>query len=187
MGVSASGSGDVTAVMRLEGEKKLARALSQVAEGVQRRVLKTAGKAAGRMIATEMKRSARRLGTKGRVRVGDKTRAETRIEKLERQIEARYRLAETIEYKTKVYKRSGVFFVAIGPVYGAEYGYKGNIGHLVEKGHRMVLWGRQTGGRVPAYPFAKPAFDAKVNAAKQVIAVKVRAGLAREAAKARKR
>lgn len=59
--------------------------------------------------------------------------------------------------------------VRVGPRIGA--GYKGHHAHLLEFGHRKVLWGRRTNERVKAYSFIEPAYRVKMP--------EVRAGFAR--------
>lgn len=56
-------------------------------------------------------------------------------------------------------------------------GTHGDLGRLVEDGHREVLWAKRTGRMVPPHPFLRPAFDetegeqqaAMVRAAKQTM------------------
>lgn len=71
-------------------------------------------------------------------------------------------LAETIGVVVREYDR-GTFVLLVGPEYPA-----GALGHLIEYGHAEVLWGKETGRRVPPYPFLRPAADEtqeQVNAA----------------------
>ena len=61
-------------------------------------------------------------------------------------------LAETIRVKVRKYDTVSV--AVIGPEYPA-----GALGHLIEFGHREILYGRDTGRRVPPKPFLRPAAD----------------------------
>ncbi|RLG44232.1 MAG: hypothetical protein DRN81_04985 [Thermoproteota archaeon] len=41
---------------------------------------------------------------------------------------------------------------------------KGYHAHLIEYGHKKVLWGRKTRGRVRPFPFMRPAYDSTKDA-----------------------
>lgn len=56
-------------------------------------------------------------------------------------------------------KANAIGAVRIGPRRGGQY--KGYHGHLIEFGHKKVLWGRRTNERVKPYPFIEPAYRAK--------------------------
>lgn len=56
-------------------------------------------------------------------------------------------------------KANAIGAVRIGPRRGGQY--KGYHGHLIEFGHKMVLWGRLTNRRVKPYPFIEPAYRSK--------------------------
>lgn len=47
--------------------------------------------------------------------------------------------------------------VWVGP--RRKYGFKGHHGHLIEFGHKKVLWGKRTNERVKGYPFMRPAWE----------------------------
>jgi hypothetical protein len=168
----------------LTGDKALVRALRTLPAKVERRVLGNAARAAMRPLVTAAKRNALTLG-RGKEKL--KVRRERRAQKQD------YRLAETIGQVTRTYK--GAKVVVVGPMYEG-FGLKGRVGHLVEKGHEIKLPRRgmwkhllkhKAGGRVRPYPFMKPAWDATVARAKQVLVEKLRAGIEREAAAARGR
>lgn len=167
----------MTARFKLEGQGQLIRSLDLLAQRTRRRILKAAVKAAARPILTDAKRRARKLG-RG---------SESTFQRDIRREAQEHRLYETIKAVTRTYRGSGTCVDILGPVYGAQYGYKGNIGHLIEEGHAKVLWGRRTGDRVRACPFMKPAFDANVGRAKQRMVDKVRIGILREVARVRAR
>ena len=61
-------------------------------------------------------------------------------------------LAETIGEVVRKYDTVSVAIV--GPQYPA-----GALGHLVEYGHKLVVYGHPTGRRVPPRPFMRPAVD----------------------------
>jgi hypothetical protein len=61
-------------------------------------------------------------------------------------------LAETIGVVVRKYDTTSV--AVVGPQYPA-----GSLGHLIEFGHREILYGRDTGRRVPPKPFLRPAAD----------------------------
>jgi len=105
---------------------------------------------------------------------------------------------------TKAYRKGGNVVAAIGPRTGFKtqvgpkrYEDPARIGHLVEFGHvmmpsrkalagtreRKALRARGGLGRVPAYPFLGPAFDATRAAAFSVIQETIWAGIADEAVK----
>lgn len=58
-------------------------------------------------------------------------------------------LRDTIGVVMRKYKGGAIIAGVVGPEYPA-----GAHGHLVEHGHRT-----KTGGRVPGYPFAEPAYQ----------------------------
>jgi len=61
-------------------------------------------------------------------------------------------LADTIGVVVRKY--DAVSVAVVGPQYPA-----GALGHLVEYGHRLVAYGRDTGRRVQPKPFMRPAAD----------------------------
>lgn len=61
-------------------------------------------------------------------------------------------LAETIGVVVRKYDEVSV--AVVGPEYPA-----GALGHLVEYGHKLVVYGHPTGRRVPPHPFMRPAAD----------------------------
>jgi hypothetical protein len=61
-------------------------------------------------------------------------------------------LADTIGVVVRKYDTVSV--AVVGPQYPA-----GALGHLIERGHREFLYGRETGRRVPPKPFLRPAAD----------------------------
>ena len=159
------------------GDRALIRTLHVLGPRVERRVLSQALNAAMAPIVTAARQNARKLGTKetGKAKRWRKAFAKAGF--------AKYRLTETIGKVSRTY--AGKRMVVAGPIYGAKYGHKGNIGHLVESGHKKVLFGRRTGGRVPGYLFMKPAWDANIGRAQAILVAKVRMGIEREAVKAR--
>lgn len=105
------------------------RVLSMVAIEMRQKMVKKAVRRASRRIANAMKKKAPVSGD-------DKGKP----------------LKETIGVAMREYGSKTM--AVIGPEYPA-----GAHGHLVEYGHAKVLFGVPTGGRVPPYPFARPAFD----------------------------
>jgi len=61
-------------------------------------------------------------------------------------------LAETIGVVVRKYDTTSV--AVVGPQYPA-----GALGHLVEYGHKLIVYGHPTGRRVPPKPFLRPAAD----------------------------
>lgn len=172
---------------RIEGAAELIYALRELPDAAEKRVLRQASTAAMRPVRTEAARILRSRGWKEK-RAGRRIRRRKeelfRERGLTTQAAGHQRLHETIKQATRTYNR--VIVTVVGPEYRS-HGSKGNIGHLVEKGHRMVLWGKRTEGRVPAYPFMEPAFDKNVTRAQLVLMAAIKGGVEREAARLAKR
>lgn len=62
--------------------------------------------------------------------------------------------------RVPIRKAKEIGTVQIGPRIGG--GFKGHHGHLLEFGHKKVLWGRRTNERVKPYPFVEPAYKTKM-------------------------
>lgn len=163
--------------LTLVGVRPLVRALHLLGPRVERRVLGNALRAAMRPITTATKQNARARTGK------ESAKAQKWRKAFASAGMARYRLYDTVKQVSRTY--AGKKMVVAGTVYGEDYAFKGNVGHLVERGHKKVIFGRRTGGRVPPHPFMKPAWDANVGRAQAILNAKVASGLAREAAKAR--
>lgn len=76
--------------------------------------------------------------------------------------------------------RKGVIATAVGPSYP-----EGAHAHLLEFGHKLIAWGRETGQTVRPYPFMRPALEASRSAVLSAQESKLREGITREAAKMR--
>lgn len=62
--------------------------------------------------------------------------------------------------RVPIKKAKEIGTVRVGPKIGG--GKKGYHGHLLEFGHKKVLWGRRTNGRVKAFPFVAPAYRSSI-------------------------
>ncbi len=65
-------------------------------------------------------------------------------------------LRKSIKKRKSKFVNGGYIVVASGR---NTKGEKGNHAHLIEYGHVKVLWGKETGERVPPYPFMRPAAE----------------------------
>jgi hypothetical protein len=63
----------------------------------------------------------------------------------------------------------------VGPEYPA-----GAHGHLVEHGHKEVLWGVRTGDFVEGAPFMEPAVDSTLEEQKAAVERRIKAGIEKE-------
>ncbi|HUT92652.1 MAG TPA: hypothetical protein VMY37_24380 [Thermoguttaceae bacterium] len=162
--------------MLLSGHQSLVTQLNSLPVRIQKNVTRSAIRAAMRPVVNRAKQIARARKKAGGFK-------ESREEKKQRRTEDLYHLSETIGVVVRTYPASGTILAVAGPIAGSRYGYKGNIGHLVEAGHAKVLWGRVTGEQVPPYPFLAPAWDEQLGAVKQVLNTTMAAGIEREARK----
>lgn len=158
--------------MTVTGVPQMIKTLNGMQRRVQKKVLSQALRSAMRPLLAAAKRNARTRGAK-----------ETRLEKQARKEGGGVRLFETIGAVSRTY--AGSRMIVAGPRAGRKFGFKGNVGHLVERGHKKVLWGKPTGGTVRGYPFMKPAWDANVGRARSILIEKIKSGLEREAKAAR--
>lgn len=183
------------------GIKELAKVFEQLPERLERKVLRAALKAGSKPLLTRARARAQRLArhewrtlsTGKRLRVASWQ---------DHDPSSRTHLFETLGTRPKTYTRSGVVYLAAGPMYAG-----GQHGHLVEHGHRMVVGGTVarikgkaigktryaknralTGrgrvvGQVKGKPFLRPAFEESQGAILDAITAECVAKVEKEAAK----
>ena len=138
--------------VKVSSTKEVDGLLSRLEIDMRERTLKAAIRKAGRVVEKEAKRRAPKPGYPG-----DKP--------------GKTPLNETI--KTKVVSfRNGSVLGMVGPRRP-----DGAHGHLVEFGHRKVLWGRETNERVRPYPFMRPAADTTKTAQQAAVVNHLRSDL----------
>lgn len=172
--------------LQLTGDRALMRALHALPIKVYKRVARSAVKAALRPVKTAGKQACDARSSRGK---------EKPSERKARQERGIYRLSESIDVVARTYKGGETAIGVVGPIVGKHKSGKrrgqtrfrgvGHLGHLIEHGHKKVLWGRRTGGWVEGSPFMRPAWDANKSRVQQVLIAKLRAGIEREARKAR--
>ena len=131
-GVTITETGDMDAI------------LQQLPLMLQRQALDKALRAAGKVVAKRAKELCPRSTRTG-------TSQWWSNETFAKRAQAKP-LAETIGVVVRKYDTVSV--AVVGPQYPA-----GALGHLVEYGHNLVVYGRPTGRRVPPQPFMRPAVD----------------------------
>ena len=118
--------------------------LEQLPVMLQRGAVDKALRAAGKVVAKRAKELCPRSSKTGTREGWSKQTAGSRT--------GTKPLAETIGVVVRKYDTVSV--AVVGPQHPA-----GALGHLVEYGHRMVVYGHDTGRRVQPKPFMRPAAD----------------------------
>ena len=77
--------------------------------------------------------------------------------------------------------RAGNIATAVGPTWP-----EGAHAHLLEFGHKLIAWGRETGKRVAPRPFMRPAMEASRGQIKAAQELRIHEGLTKEADKMRR-
>lgn len=125
---------------QITGDKEVIRTLGRLGPVVGRRILTKALRRGG----MEVVRAARRNLLAGQAgRGGTPTGA----------------LAASLGVRVRIYPHSGTAVAVIGARRGKKYRDRVRLLHLVEFGHKQVVWGKATGGRVPEHPFLTPAWE----------------------------
>ena len=68
-------------------------------------------------------------------------------------------MAEAIGHTVRFYPHSRTAVAVWGVRKGKKYHDRSRLAHLLEFGHRLIAWGRDTDDEVEAKPFLTPAWD----------------------------
>lgn len=149
----------------IQGDVEMQNTLRRLGNVVSEKILRTSLKEGAKVLTRAARANLRRRGTK---RTGQ--------------------LAASIGTRVKLYSHSGTA-VAIWGVRRGMAGERARLAHLVEFGHKMVLFGRETGDEVQPHPFLTPAWESKrmlaIGIAMNVLAAQVRAAAAKMGVKFR--
>ncbi len=149
----------------IQGDVEMQNTLRRLGGIVSEKILRTSLKEGAKVLTQAARQNLRRRGTK-----------------------RTNQLAASIGTKVKLYKNTG-YAVAIWGVWRDRAGERARLAHLVEFGHKMVLWGQETDKEVQPYPFLTPAWEAKrhlaIGIAMNVLAAQVRAAAAKMGVKFR--
>lgn len=149
----------------IQGDVEMQNTLRRLGNVVSQKIMRTSLKEGAKVLTAAARANLRRRGTK---RTGQ--------------------LAASIGTRVKLYKSTG-YAVAIWGCRRGVAGDREKLAHLVEFGHKKVLWGQETGDEVQPYPFLTPAWESKrllaIGIAMNVLAAQVRAAAAKMGVKFR--
>ncbi len=149
----------------IEGDVEMQNTLRRLGKIPSEKIMRTSLKEGTKVLTQAARANLRRRGTK---RTGQ--------------------LAASIGTRVKFYSHSGTA-VAIWGVRRGMAGERARLAHLVEFGHKKVLFGQETDKEVQPHPFLTPAWEAKrmlaIGIATNVMAALVRAAAAKMGVKFR--
>jgi len=111
---------------------------------------------------------SRRALTKAIRRGGLEIVRPARAELRSRPIRGKDLLAKSLGTRVRIYPGTGTAVGIVGSRRGKQFGGRSRILHLVEFGHKKVMFGNRTDDIVQAHPFLTPAWAAKHQAAMDV-------------------
>lgn len=171
------------------GADEMWRQLGELTGSIQRKYVRQGVAAGGRVLIKEMKRRAPR---------GDSARKHSRSQATKLYANAGFRggldkkgnpkkLWKSITQRpssqwpsASEQARRGNIATAVGPTWP-----EGAHAHLLEFGHKLIAWGKETGKRVAPRPFMRPALDASRGLVLAAQQLRIHEGLTKEADKMR--
>ena len=143
----------------VSGLAKLDRQLRDLPGSIQRKYLRQAARRAGAVVIKDAKKNLR---SRVRKRTGNLLKS--------------FKQLPSSKWRTAgENRRKGIIGTRVG------FSQGGSHAHLIEYGHRIVTHaGVDTGGRVVAYPFLRPAIDANRSKVRDEFRRKLAEGIAKE-------